>query len=153
MGIEEAKPEDAQEILYVVNEANQEAFRRIIPKDYFKEPILTRGEFDEALKKMTFYVYRLKEKIAAVAALSTEDACSGRIRWVYVLTRYQKQGVGTAVVHHLEKVARQKGLKKITPMTDNGAEWALKFYRKLGFILAYRVPNPWGFDVWMEKNL
>lgn len=153
MRIEEARPEDAQEILYVVNEANQQAFRQIIPKEHFREPILTPGELDDALKKMTFYVYRLKEKIAAVAALSVENDVSGRIRWVYVLTEYQKQGVGSALVLYLEEVARQRGLKKLKIMTDNGAEWALRFYRKLGFTFAYRVPNPWGFDVWMEKKL
>lgn len=151
--IEKARSGDFQTILPVINKANREAFGRIIPKEHFKEPILTREELDKCLEKMTFYVHRHKKQIVAVAALSVEDDASGRIRWVYVLPKHQKQGVGTALVLHLEKVAREKGLRKLRLMTDNGAEWALRFYQKLGFTLAYRVPNPWGYDVWMEKQL
>lgn len=153
MRVEEARSEDFQEILCVINEANQEAFGRIIPKEHFKEPILTRKELYKCLEKMTFYIHRHKEQIVAVAALSIEDDVSGRIRWVYVLPKFQKQGVGTALVLHLENVARDKGLRKVRLVTDYGAEWAVRFYQKLGYTLAYRVQNPWGFDVWMEKQL
>lgn len=151
--IEKATSEDFMEILRVINEANREAFSRIIPKEHFKEPILTHEEFNECMKRMTFYTHRHKEQIVAVAALSVEDDVSGRIRWVYVLPEYQKRGLGTAIVLHLEKVAKEMGLKRVKLITDNGAEWAIRFYQKLGYTLAYRVPNPWGFDVWMEKYL
>ncbi|MFW9846840.1 MAG: GNAT family N-acetyltransferase, partial [Candidatus Thorarchaeota archaeon] len=58
-----------------------------------------------------------------------------------------------ALVLHLENVAREMGLRKVRLVTDNGAEWAISFYQKLGYTLAYRIRNPWGFDVWMEKHL
>ena len=151
--IEKARSGDFQNILLVINKANREAFGRIIPNPHFKEPILTREELDKCLEKMTFYVHRHKKQIVAVAALSVEDDVSGRIRWVYVLPEYQKKGIGTALVLHLEKMAREMELGKVRIVTDNGAEWAISFYQKLGYALAYRVVNPWGFDVWMEKHL
>ncbi|MHA2603066.1 MAG: GNAT family N-acetyltransferase, partial [Candidatus Thorarchaeota archaeon SMTZ1-83] len=101
--IEKARPEDSQEILRVINETNREAFGRIIPKEHFKEPILTREELCECLEKMTFYLLRHEEQTVAVAALSVEDEDSGRIRWVHVLPAYQNRGFGTALVRHLEK--------------------------------------------------
>ena len=153
MRIEEARPEDFQGILCVINETNRESFGRIIPKEHFKEPILTREELHECLEKMTFYLLRHEERIVAVAALSIEDEVSGRIRWVYVLPEFQKRGLGTTLVCHLEEVAKELGLKKVKLVTDDGAEWAIRFYQKLGYTLAYRVPNPWGFDIWLEKQL
>jgi len=151
--IEKARPEDSQEILRVINETNREAFGRIIPKEHFKEPILTREELCECLEKMTFYLLRHEEQTVAVAALSVEDEDSGRIRWVYVLPAYQNRGFGTALVRHLEKVGEELGLKKMKLVTDDGAKWAIRFYHRLGYTLAHSVPNPWGFDVWMEKQL
>jgi GNAT superfamily N-acetyltransferase len=153
MRIEKAESEDTRGILLVINEANREAFSRIIPKEHFREPILTLEQFDECSERMTFYVHRQKGVVVAVAALGAEDQDCGRIRWVYVLPKYQKRGVGTALISHLERLARDLGFKKIRLVTDNGAEWAIRFYMKLGYKSARRVPNPWGFDVWMEKQL
>lgn len=151
--IEKARSEDTNAIVRVINEANREAFGRIIPKEHFREPIITREEFDEQSERMAFYVNRQNEKVVAVAALGTEEQECGRIRWVYVLPKYQKQGVGTALIAYIERLARETGLKKIRLVTDNGAEWAIRFYTKLGYRLVRRVPNPWGFDVWMEKQI
>lgn len=151
--VEEATFDDAQEILDVINSSNREAFGQIIPKEYFREPIITREGFDECLNKMTFYVHRQEDVVVAVAALSIEDEDIGRIRWVYVLPKFQKQGIGTALILHLERVARERGLRKTRLVTDNNAEWAITFYKKLGYTLTSKVPNPWGFDVWMDKRL
>jgi len=151
--IEKATADDVQEILFVINTANRKAFGRIIPTKYFKEPIITIEELEESLEMMMFHVHRHKGMVVAVAALSVEDEDTGRIRWVYVLPKFQKQGIGTALVLHLEQVAREKGLRKIRLVTDNNAEWAIRFYKKLGYILINKASNPWGFDVWMDKQL
>ena len=151
--VEQATLDDAQEILYVINSSNREAFGQIIPTEYFKEPIITIEELEESLEKMMFHEHRHKGIIVAVAALSVEDKDTGRIRWVYVLPEYQKQGIGTALVFHIERLAREMGLKKTRLVTDNNEEWAIRFYKKLGYILISKVTNPWGFDVWMDKQL
>ena len=151
--IEKATSDDTQEIVFLINIANREAFSRIIPKEHFRKPVITRDEFEECSKKMTFYIHRHKEMVVAVAALGVEDGDTGRIRWVYVLPKFQKQGVGTALVLHLEQVARGKGLRKTRLVTDNDAVWAIRFYKKLGYTLIRKVSNPWGFNVWMDKQL
>ncbi len=151
--VEKARSEDTRGILRVINETNLAAFSRIIPKEHFREPIITRKQFDECLERMTFYVHRKKGMVVAVAALGAEDQDCGRIRWVYVLPKYQKRGIGTALMFHLERLAREMGFRKTRLVTDNGAEWAIRFYMKLGYMLINKVPNPWGFNVWMEKHL
>jgi ribosomal protein S18 acetylase RimI-like enzyme len=151
--IEKATSDDAHRILFVINTANRNAFGRIIPIKYFKEPIITIEELEESLEKMTFHIHRHKGMVVAVAALSVENEDTGRIRWVYVLPKFQKQGIGTALVLHLERVARERRLRKTRLVTDDNAEWAIRFYKKLGYTLISRVSNPWGFDVWMEKQL
>lgn len=151
--IERAKSDDAQEILLVINTANREAFGGIIPKEHLREPIITREEFDECSQRMTFYVHRHEKKVVAVAALGIEDQDCGRIRWVYVLPKYQKRGIGTALISQIEELATEAGLLKTRLVTDSSAEWAIRFYTKLGYRLERRVSNPWGFDFWMEKQL
>ena len=151
--IEESTLKDAQEIINVINLSNRIAFGRIIPKEHFREPVISLEEFEDSLKLMTFYVHRHKGSIVAVAALSIEDEAHGRIRWVYVLPEYQKQGFGTTLVLHIETLARELGLRKIRLMTDSNAEWAIRFYRKIGYVHTNIISNPWGFDIWMEKQL
>ncbi|KXH76376.1 MAG: hypothetical protein AM326_07090 [Candidatus Thorarchaeota archaeon SMTZ-45] len=151
--IEKSKLKDAQEIINVINSSNRDAFGRIIPKQYFREPIITLKEYEESLENMTFYIHRYEGSIIAVAALSVEAAETGRIRWVYVLPNHQKQGIGTALVSHIEAVARDMGLKKIRLVTDCNATWAIRFYKNRGYTQTSSIPNPWGFNIWMEKEI
>jgi N-acetylglutamate synthase-like GNAT family acetyltransferase len=151
--IEESTLNDAQEIMNVINSSNREAFGQIIPEEYFRDPVITLEELEESFEIMTFYVHRRRGVVVAVAALDIEDEDTGRIRWVYVLPEYQKEGIGAVLVSHLEHLAREMGLKKTRLMTDSNAEWAIRFYKKLGFTQTSMNPNPWGFDIWMEKQL
>ena len=151
--IEESTLKDAQEIINVINSSNRDAFGRIIPKEYFREPVITLKEYEESLENMTFYIHRHEGDIIAVAALNVEDKDTGRIRWVYVLPNHQRQGIGTILVSHIEAVAREIGLKKTRLMTDSNAVWAIRFYKNLGYTQTHLIPNPWGFDIWMEKQL
>ena len=151
--IEEAGCDDAQEILSVINTSNREAYRGVIPRKHFREPVLSLEELLEDLRRMTFCVYRTEGRIVGVAALHVENEEIGRIRWVYVLPEHQRKGIGTALVAYLERKARDVGLKRVRLLTVGGAEWAVSFYRKLGYELADRIEQAWGFDVFMEKEL
>jgi N-acetylglutamate synthase-like GNAT family acetyltransferase len=150
--IEEAGCDDAQEILSVINTSNREAYRGVIPRKHFREPVLSLEELLEDLRRMTFCVYRTEGRIVGVAALHVENEEIGRIRWVYVLPEHQRKGIGTALVAYLERKARDVGLKRMRLLTVGGAEWAVSFYRKLGYELADRIEQAWGFDVFMEKE-
>jgi GNAT superfamily N-acetyltransferase len=145
--------ENLNDILYVINESNRQAYRSIIPNEYFREPVLTHEELVDWMNKAEFYGYFKRKRITAVASLRIEDDDTARIGWVYVLPEFQRKGIGTALIHHLEGIARRKGLKKARLLTVSGAYWATKFYEKLGYQLAEKIARPWGFDQYMEKKL
>ena len=145
--------ENLNDILYVINESNRQAYRNVIPKDYFREPVLTFEELIDWMDKAEFFGYFEKNMITAVASIRIEDGDTARIGWVYVLPEFQRKGIGTALIHHLETVAKLEGLKKARLLTVGGAYWAIKFYEKLGYRLTEKIARPWGFDQYMEKEL
>ena len=102
---------------------------------------------------MTFYVYKSKASIVGVAALAVESLDAGKIRWVYVLPAHQRQGIGTALLTHVERQARELGLQRLWLVTSEKAMWAISLYHKLGYALSERIERPWGFNVRMEKDL
>jgi len=151
--IEETQLNDAHEILLIINTANREAFRSIIPEEHFREPLLSLDEFLERTKRMTFYVCRSEGRVVGVAGIELRSGKTGRVQHVYVLPDYQRRGVGTALVTHLERRAREIGLHTVEVVTDERAEWAVKFYKKLGYSLASKIENPWGFNLLFKKQL
>ena len=153
MSISKAELSDLKAILFVINESNRRSYRRIVPPEYFKEPVLTLEELKRDFRRMTFYVYRKSGRVAGVAALQVEDRGVGRIRWVYVLPEFQRKGVGTSLIRRIEKDAKRLRLKKLWLLVADGAYWALNFYRKLGYQVVKSVENPWGFDLILEKTL
>lgn len=144
---------DAKEILSVINTSNREAFRNIIPKEHFREPVLYLEDLLEDLERMTFYVYKREGRIIGVAALQIEGKETGRIHWVYILPEHQRRGIGTALVTHLERKAREMGLRRLRLKTIGKAHQAVNFYKKLGYNLTDKIERPWGFDLFMEKEV
>ncbi|MCD6290577.1 MAG: GNAT family N-acetyltransferase [Anaerolineae bacterium] len=151
--IEKAYLSDAQEILLVINISNREAYKKVIPKEYFREPVLSLTELLRDFERMSFYVYKSEGRSVGVAALEVEGEERGRIHWVYILPEYQRRGIGTALVRYVEQKAKEIGLKRLRLLTVGQADWAVSFYKKLGYALADEVERPWGFDVFMEKEL
>ncbi len=151
--IEKACSNDAEEALALINKTNREAYKNIIPKEYFKAPVLSLEELLEVFERMTFYVYKRADRIFGVAALQIESEETGKLNWVYVLPKHQRKGIGTTLISHLERKAREMGLKRMRLRTIEKADQAVNFYKKLGYNLAYRIEVPWGFNVMMEKEL
>ncbi len=151
--IEKACLDKAEEILSVINTSNREAYKSVIPKEHFREPVLSLEELLEDFEKMTFYVYKSGSRIVGVAALQIESEGTGRIRLVYILPEHQRKGIGTALVTCLERKAGEIDLRRLRLLTIGGAKWAVNFYKKLGYNLADKIERPWGFDVFMEKEL
>jgi len=151
--IEKAGPDSAQEILSVINTSNREAYKNVIPEEHFREPVLSLEKLSDDFERMTFYVYKSQDKIVGVVALQVESEETGRLRWVYILPGHQRTGIGTALVTHVEQKARKMGLKRLRLLTVGKAKWAVDFYRKLGYHLADKIERPWGYDVFMEKDL
>jgi GNAT superfamily N-acetyltransferase len=151
--IQEARTENANEILSVINRSNREAFRSIIPRSHFREPVLSLEELLSDFERMAFYVYKSGGTIVGVAALQVESEETGRIRWLYILPGHQRQGIGTALIAYLERKAGEMGLGRLRLLTVEKARWAVSFYSKMGYRLTARIERPWGFDVFVEKEV
>jgi N-acetylglutamate synthase-like GNAT family acetyltransferase len=145
---------DLEAILFVINKSNNEAYRKIIPREYFREPVLSMDELVGDFGKMTFYAYKVEENTVGVAALKVVDDEVGQVRWVYILPERQRKGAGTAIMKHVENEAKKKRLKKLlVPDVHQNAYWARDFYTKLGYTVVGRTPRPWGDNVIYEKIL
>jgi N-acetylglutamate synthase-like GNAT family acetyltransferase len=151
--IERATLDKAEEILSVINASNAEAYKGVIPKEHFREPVLSLERLVQDFERMTFYIYKSEGGILGVAALEAESEETGRLHWVYILPEHQREGIGTALVTHVERKAREMGLRKLRLLTVEKAKWAVDFYKRLGYRLADKIERPWGYDVFMDKEL
>ncbi len=151
--IDKARSEDINEILAIINESNRASYRDIMPPEYFREPVLTLEQLVQDFEAMSFYILRSGQEIIGVVALDVRTESKGRIRWVYVLPQYQRKSVGTSLVLYVEGIAIRLGLEKLSLLVNGQADWAINFYKKLGYRLVERIDQPFGFDLIMEKEL
>jgi len=151
--IEKTHLDNAEEILSLINTTNREAYKNIIPKEYFKVPVLSLEELFRDFERMTFYVYKSADRIVGVAALQIESEETGKLHWVYVLPEHQRKGIGTALVTYLERKAREMDLRRMRLRTIEKADQAVNFYKKLGYHSTDKIELPWGFMRSMEKEL
>lgn len=152
--IQEAEPKHHEEILNLVNRTVRETWSGIIPKDEFRDPFLTADQFEKMAKIMTFYMYKEEESMLAAFSFSIAYDNTGWIPFVHVLPEHQNRGIGTTIMSFLEEHARERGLTKMKLETNEGAEWAIRFYTKLGYQIVEKYQErSWGYDVWMEKAL
>jgi len=152
--IRKASIKDVDKIVSVINESNYCAYRNIIPPKYFKHPVVDHNQILKEMKKMKFYVYEVKNKIVGVAALEPlPQENIGLVRWVYVLPKYQRKGIGSALIKHIEKEAHKLNLKKLCLVTHEKAVWAIKFYKKHGYKIVDYIQRVAWKDVLMEKTI
>ena len=76
-----------------------------------------------------------------------------RISRLYVLPEVQRQGIGTALVSHVECGAVALGLQQLRLRVGESADWAVRFYRGLGYESVARIKRPAGYVLEMEKWL
>lgn len=153
MHIEKATRDDKEAIVQIVNA--DLSYKAIIPSEYYKEPFLTMEELEKYLNEMdlNFFMCRDGGLACGVGALIVRPDGDGQLGWVFVLSEWQRKGVGTAIVAALEQEARERGISRMILETDARAEWAKSFYSRLGYTEYKQTPNPWGHLVWMEKSL
>ncbi|MCK4757440.1 MAG: GNAT family N-acetyltransferase [Thermoplasmata archaeon] len=69
MTISEAKIENVERILFVINESNRKYYKSIVPPEHYREPVLTYDELLRIFETMTFFTYKEEDEIVGVAAL------------------------------------------------------------------------------------
>ena len=129
--ISEYKKRDAFEILHVINDASSR-YKGIIPNNCWHEPYMSEKELiDEFNDGVRMYGYHDNNKLIGVIGVQeVKDVIL--IRHAYTLTSYQNKGTGSAMLEYLLKKNQNS---RLLVGTWKNAEWAIRFYKKFGFII------------------
>ena len=138
--IKRATPDDAERAF----EIRREAIRGQCIGAYSAEQMAlwTRGHASDGysvLMEKQFYMGWLNDEPVATGML---DLADGEIGALFVLPAYMGQGLGKAMLAHLEGVARQQAIEQV--MLDATLN-AVSFYRACGYVgdeqAVYRSPS------------
>jgi GNAT superfamily N-acetyltransferase len=124
-------PSTSDDILNVVNDAAQ-AYKGVIPQDRWKEPYMPASELKQEIDGgVEFYGWKEGDALVAVMGIQLVNDVT-LIRHAYVLTAYQRRGIGKKLLKHLMSLARTS---TVLVGTWEAATWAVHFYEKHGFTL------------------
>ena len=129
--ISEYTKSDSSEILYVVNDAAAK-YKNVIPDNCWHEPYMSERELVDEFKdgvRMFGYLHNNK-LIGVIGFQEIKDVVL--IRHAYTLTTYQGKGTGSALLEYLLNKNRNS---RLLVGTWKNAKWAIRFYKKFGFIL------------------
>lgn len=131
----------------------EEAF--VIRKEVFvaEQKVSLEDEFDEfdTLKSECEHILILDSDNSVGTARLREVAGVGKLERICVLKPFRNLGLGKVIVHELEKIAKEKGLKSVKLHGQTRAEG---FYQNLGYETASDVFMEDGIPhVLMTKNL
>jgi len=115
-------------ILAIVNAAAK-AYRGVIPADRWHEPYMSASELDrEIAAGVEFWGCEVDGTLLGIMGIQPVGDVD-LIRHAYVSPASQRQGVGSALLDHLERLAE----RPVLVGTWAAAEWAISFYRRHGF--------------------
>jgi GNAT superfamily N-acetyltransferase len=124
---------DLPAIFAIVNDAAQ-AYRGIIPADRWHEPYMPMHELEAEIGAgVRFWGYERSGELAGVMGLQARGEVD-LIRHAYVRSALRNQGIGAALLRHLEAATA----KPILIGTWAAAQWAVRFYEKHGYRLLSR---------------
>jgi GNAT superfamily N-acetyltransferase len=112
----------------IINDAAQ-AYRGIIPDDRWHEPYMSEEELRHEIDDgVVFWGYEEGGRLLGVMGIQDRGDVD-LMRHAYVRTQNRNQGIGTALLHHLERLTE----KPILIGTWLDAAWAIRFYQKNGY--------------------
>ena len=129
--INEYTKNDTSTILHIINDASLR-YKGIIPDDCWHEPYMSKRELvDEFKDGVRMYGYHLNNKLIGVIGVQkVKDVIL--IRHAYTLTSQQGKGTGSTL---LEYILKKNHNSRLLVGTWKNAIWAIRFYKKFGFIL------------------
>jgi len=132
--IRELSCSDFDSTLKVINDAAQ-AYEGVIPDDRWIEPYMSTNELKKEIEDgVRFYGWVENDTLLGVMGIqSVRDITL--IRHSYVLTEYQRRGIGEKLLNHLLSLAKTP---EILVGTWEDATWAICFYEKHSFRLVSR---------------
>ncbi len=129
--IRKVLPSEFGSVLNVVNDAAQ-AYKGVIPSDRWKTPYMSAEELNAEVESgVQFYGYMEEKTLKGVMGIQhVRDVTL--IRHAYVVTSYQRRGIGEKLISYLMGLAEAR---VILVGTWTAAWWAVRFYEKHGFKL------------------
>lgn len=128
--IKECTEGDFEEIYQIINDGAQ-AYKGVIPEDRWHEPYMTREELQHEIHDgVAFWGFEENTELIGVMGIQDRGEVT-LIRHAYVRTIKRKQGIGTALLRHVEGVTDGP----ILIGTWRDATWAVRFYQKKGYCL------------------
>ena len=100
-----------------------------------------------------FVVARLEGRPVGCGALKRKDATTGEIKRMWTASSARGCGVARKVLHKLEAIAAETGLKTLQLETNRTLTEAQAFYRKEGYIEVDAFNDEPYAHHWFEKNL
>ncbi len=88
-------------------------------------------ELSEEMQKMSFFGWQDEKQLVGVMGFQRVRDVT-LIRHAYVLTAWQRQGIGSQLVNYLRKLSETR---RLLVGTWADARWAIAFYQKHGFHL------------------
>ena len=129
--ISEYTKSDISKILHVINDASLR-YKGVIPANCWSEPYMSEQELiDEFSNEVRMFGYHHNNKLTGVIGIQkVKDVIL--IRHAYTLASHQGKGVGSALLEYLLKNNQNF---RLLVGTWRNATWAIRFYKKFGFIL------------------
>jgi GNAT superfamily N-acetyltransferase len=118
------------EIYRVINDAAT-AYRGAIPADRYHEPYMPRDELEREMAEMQFHGVFIGGRLVGVMGVQDVQDVT-LVRHAYVESEHQGQGIGSALLRHVEATA---GRDTILIGTWATATWAIRFYQEHGYTL------------------
>ncbi|MGD2271302.1 MAG: GNAT family N-acetyltransferase [Desulfobacterales bacterium] len=121
---------DLKGIFEIINDAAQ-VYKGVIPQDCWTEPYMAIEQLIKEIEGgVVFWGLERNGRLLGLMGIQDKGDVT-LIRHAYVWARYQKQGIGTALLRHLEGLTD----KPILIGTWAAARWAIAFYKKNGYAL------------------
>ncbi|MFO7773665.1 MAG: GNAT family N-acetyltransferase [Dehalococcoidia bacterium] len=121
---------DTNAIWQVINEAAR-AYKGVIPGNCYHEPYMPREELRREMTSMTFFGWQEEGELVGVIGFQPVKDVT-LIRHAYVLSAYQRRGIGTILLNHVKQMTKTK---RLLVGTWADASWAIEFYQEHGFEL------------------
>lgn len=127
--IKEYSIKEISSILYVINEASFK-YKDIIPEDCWHEPYMLKQELIKEFNNgVRMFGYKKDNNLIGVMGIQELERVT-LIRHAYILTDYQKKGIGSKLLNYLFHINSKSSL---LVGTWREAKWAINFYKKFGF--------------------
>ena len=131
--IRQCQPEDIDRTYFIINEAAK-AYEGVIPADCYHQPYMSMDELQREMKRMTTFGWQVNGGLVGVMSIESFTDVS-LIRHAYVLPQWQRQGIGSRLLNHIQGLVTTP---RLLVGTWADAQWAIALYQKHGFS---RLPN------------